>query len=98
MDNVDWKKIRQKENEEKDKDKEDKEDNDDDDEEEEDNNFEDYTPSVISWKEKAPLYVEIISLMQPGNIGFIGLEYFSGHSVIFYVFCTMILGYQVMFE
>ena len=64
LDNVDWKKIRQKENEEKDKDKED---NEEDEDEDEDNDLEDYTPSVISWKEKAPLYEEIISLMQPGK-------------------------------
>jgi len=78
LDNVDWKKIRQKENEEKDKDKEDKEDNDDDDDEEEDNNFEDYTPSVISWKEKAPLYEEIISLMQPGENVFKAIKRLGG--------------------
>ena len=70
LDNVDWKKIRQKESESKEKDKEgDKNDDeaDDDDDDEEGNDLEDYTPSVIGWKEKIPLYEEIISLMQPGE-------------------------------
>ena len=72
MDNVDWKKIKQNENAAKDKaNAEDggKDDNDGDDEDDDgnyDDNLEDYSPSVIGWKEKAPLYEEIISLMQPG--------------------------------
>ena len=70
MDNVDWKKIKQKENAAKDKaNTEDggEDDNDGDDEDDDENdNFEDYSPSVIGWKEKAPLYEEIISLMLPG--------------------------------
>ena len=40
---------------------------DDNDGDEEANVMEDYTPSIIGWTEKLPLYEEIISLMQPGE-------------------------------
>ena len=70
MDNVDWKKIRAKEDgakvaKEGGGEEDDNEDDDDDDDDDE-NDLEDYTPSVIGWKEKIPLYEEIISLMLPG--------------------------------
>jgi len=82
LDNVDWKKIRQKENENKEKDQEgdnnddNKEDDNDDDEEA--NVMEDYTPSVIGWTEKLPLYEEIISLMQPGENVFKAIKRLGG--------------------
>ena len=72
MDNVDWKKIRAKEDVAKEGggDAANDEDDDDDDDDDE-NNLEDYTPSVIGWKEKIPLYEEIISLMLPGALSLV---------------------------
>ena len=72
MDNVDWRKIRQTESAEKAAAaaEGDDEEGDDDDDDDDDGvaNLEDYTPSVIGWKEKIPLYEEMISLMLPGNL------------------------------
>ena len=67
MDNVDWKKIRRTENAEKEKEGDDGDDDEGDDDDDDDANVEDYTPSIIGWKEKIPLYEEITSLMQPGK-------------------------------
>lgn len=84
LDNVDWKKIKQNENAAKDKaNAEDggKDDNDGDDEDDDgndDDNLEDYSPSVIGWKEKAPLYEEIISLMLPGENVFKAIKRLGG--------------------
>jgi len=76
LDNVDWKKIRQTESTEKESPGD--EDDDDPDDEDDDANLEDYTPSVIGWKEKIPLYEEIISLMLPGENVFKAIKRLGG--------------------
>jgi len=68
LDNVDWRRIRQKEMVEKDSD----------DEEDEASNLEDYTPSVIGWKEKIPLYEEMITIMHPGENVFKAIKRLGG--------------------
>jgi len=78
LDNVDWKKIRRTENAEKEKEGDDGDDDEGDDDDDDDANLEDYTPSIIGWKEKIPLYEEITSLMQPGENVFKAIKRLGG--------------------
>jgi len=82
LDNVDWRKIRQTESAEKAAAaaEGDDEEGDDDDDDDDDGvaNLEDYTPSVIGWKEKIPLYEEMISLMLPGENIFKAIKRLGG--------------------
>lgn len=73
LDNVDWKKIRRTETAEKEAGEGDDHDDDD-----EDAHLEDYTPSVIGWKEKIPLYEEMISLMLPEENVFKAIKRLGG--------------------